>query len=320
MLAAAHGHHTTVQLLLKAHPDLNNARDREGKSALMIAASKGYAVLVAILLTAPGTNPHEHDIYQTTVLIWAIRGANDTSSEQVIKMLLDIPNTDINAVDNVGCNALNHAARMNKLKTLRLLLANGADPFSLDFKHNTALQYAINRGFHEIAVELNAAELELFIDSVITHAVERVLSCVRYRPVLFNQALLYGSFHGDMVLIQSLLVILPEGDLNGQDDDGNTALMMASRTGHADIVQLFLSMPLKIALNLQNKFGNTALILAAYSNHIDIVQSLLQAGADRTLRDHKHNLTALGFVQETAAANLNNQNIDALLRTLLLKF
>ena len=61
-----------------------------------------------------------------------------------------------------------------------------------------------------------------------------------------------------------------------------TALMHASFQGHIDIVRLLLDAGAD--KSLRDVSGTTALIHASYVGHIDIVRLLLNAGADAHLR------------------------------------
>ena len=63
-------------------------------------------------------------------------------------------------------------------------------------------------------------------------------------------------------------------DVNLQNKDGNTALILASDKGHTEIAKQLLDKK-DIDVNLQSKDGNTALILASYKGHTEIAKQLL---------------------------------------------
>lgn len=118
--------------------------------------------------------------------------------------------------------------------------------------------------------------------------------------------------------IQQLRKLIDEGmDVNGADEEGRTALMIAAFDGHSDVVQLLLdkgaevdhldaqgrsalmyaaSGPFPETVDLLLRWGAkvnqvdtnegwTALMLAAAEGQTQVVQRLLEAGADKAIRD-----------------------------------
>jgi len=65
-------------------------------------------------------------------------------------------------------------------------------------------------------------------------------------------------------------------DLNMADHYGNTALHNACKKNYTSIVQLLLSEEDNINVNIQNQNGNTALMIAVYENNIEIIHELLK--------------------------------------------
>ncbi|MBO8450903.1 MAG: ankyrin repeat domain-containing protein [Spirochaetes bacterium] len=68
-------------------------------------------------------------------------------------------------------------------------------------------------------------------------------------------------------------------DVNAEDPDGGTALMIAAYDGHADVVRLLLDAGADV--NAEDQNGSTALMLAAEEGHEDIVRILTEAGAQK---------------------------------------
>jgi serine/threonine-protein phosphatase 6 regulatory ankyrin repeat subunit B len=62
-------------------------------------------------------------------------------------------------------------------------------------------------------------------------------------------------------------------NINLQNDDGWTALIIASRCGNIDIVKLLLQKD-DININLKNDYRVTALMFASFFGNIDIVKLL----------------------------------------------
>jgi ankyrin repeat protein len=91
-----------------------------------------------------------------------------------------------------------------------------------------------------------------------------------------TEALLRAASAGNADTVRSLLAS-PNVDVNGIDDQGNTALMQAARFGHDEVVRALLIA--KADVKIKNNEGKTALMLAAEAGHDQTVAVLTQAGA-----------------------------------------
>ncbi|XP_028262356.1 photoreceptor ankyrin repeat protein [Parambassis ranga] len=69
-------------------------------------------------------------------------------------------------------------------------------------------------------------------------------------------------------------------DINHQDNEGNTALMIASQAGHINTVMYLLNYYPGIDTEIKDCRGFTALIKAAMTGRTDVVSALVMAGAD----------------------------------------
>ncbi|NWU90909.1 KANK4 protein, partial [Upupa epops] len=91
-------------------------------------------------------------------------------------------------------------------------------------------------------------------------------------------ALMLGVSHERDDMVRALLSC--QADVNLQDDEGTTALMVACRQGNTDIVKLLLAQP-GCLVTLTDKDGNSALSLAQHAAHEDIAE-LLRAHAEHS--------------------------------------
>ena len=128
----------------------------------------------------------------------------------------------------------------------------------------------------------------------------------------FEESLLYaitniknneGTEYQNMVLLFSHLA----KDINYQDEQGNTALMLASKVGHHQVVQFLL---IKVPdINIQNNNGWNALMAACcYGNHQVVNELLLTIDSDIDIQNND-GVTALMF----ASGNGHHQVAELLL-------
>ncbi|NXF13840.1 PANKY protein, partial [Smithornis capensis] len=78
--------------------------------------------------------------------------------------------------------------------------------------------------------------------------------------------------------IVPLLRKCPYINVNQQDKDGNTALMMAAQAGHITIVNYLLNYYPSLEVDQRDPRGLTALMKAAVQGRRDCVTALLLAG------------------------------------------
>ncbi|XP_074989716.1 photoreceptor ankyrin repeat protein [Calonectris borealis] len=94
-----------------------------------------------------------------------------------------------------------------------------------------------------------------------------------------RNGLMVACYKG-FVDIVSLLQKCPYINVNQQDKDGNTALMMAAQAGHVTIVNYLLNYYPALEVDKRDPRGLTALMKAAVQGREDCVAALLLAGAD----------------------------------------
>lgn len=81
-------------------------------------------------------------------------------------------------------------------------------------------------------------------------------------------------------------------DVNAQDEDGSSALMIASERGEREIAELLIKSGTDV--NMKNVDGYTALMYAAYKGNLQIAELLIKNKADVNARD-KDGWTALMY-------------------------
>lgn len=108
------------------------------------------------------------------------------------------------------------------------------------------------------------------------------------------EKLLLACRSGDVLLIEKLLdsEIVSESDLQCQDENGNSPLMLASLFGNAEAVRLLLSR--RADANFKNYKDQTALMLACENGYEPIVEMLLNYSAKIEI-EGRNRCTALTY-------------------------
>jgi ankyrin repeat protein len=110
-----------VMLLIRSGANVN-AKDKQGRTALMEAARNGCETIVPLLIN------NGADVKNSTALIDAVESyGNDEDKKERIVMLLIRSRANVNAKDEQGRTALLEAARNGYEKMVQLLIDNGTD-------------------------------------------------------------------------------------------------------------------------------------------------------------------------------------------------
>ena len=88
------------------------------------------------------------------------------------------------------------------------------------------------------------------------------------------------DFPDFMKIVSSFLEVV---DIDEQNSNGLTALMLATIEGHTEIVDILIEAGAD--LNIQEEHGDTALMKAIYKKNIDIAEMLIDSGADLNIQN-----------------------------------
>ena len=150
MIAISADHVEIAKVLLDATAGANpNMARKDGHTALMVAAQKGHAEFVKMLLAA-GALPNAMKDDGHTALMYA------SSHAEVAKILLDA-GANPNAMKDDGYTALMLAAGNGDAEVAKMLLTAGANPNTTKDDGWTALFQAVRIGHSEIVKMLLAA-------------------------------------------------------------------------------------------------------------------------------------------------------------------
>ena len=249
---------------VKAEDDID-ARDEDGKTALIRAAEEGDTETVEMLLDREADIEAKTNDGETALMLAAGQGHTET-----VELLLD-KGADIEAdiktdYEDGGHRALHFAAKEGRTETVALLLSRGAD---IEAKTNdcwTPLMRAAWSG-HKEAVGLlldKGADIEAEDDSG-------------------WRALHYAAVGGHTETVE---LLLDRGaDIEAEDDSGWRALHCAANNGQTGTVDLILDRGGDV--EAKDNEGKTALILAASEGHTETVALLLEKGADIETEDYE---------------------------------
>ncbi|XP_047223506.1 ankyrin repeat domain-containing protein 33B [Girardinichthys multiradiatus] len=105
-----------------------------------------------------------------------------------------------------------------------------------------------------------------------------------------RSGLIAACYHGYVEVVIALSQC-PYLDVNWQDNEGNTALIIAAQAGHAFISNYLLNYFPGLDIERRNCHGFTALMKAAMQGRLECVRALMLAGSDIQARDYGRQMT-----------------------------
>jgi ankyrin repeat protein len=311
--AAKAGDVGRVAALLKANPELGDAKDEHGWTPLHWAVRDRHKEVVELLL-ASNADVNATNNFGSSPLVLAVMGPSkgevwtedkkaaeiemvklllahnaDSSSQQealrwavsrsskdIVGLLL-ASKADVHALDKSGQTALHVAAENGRKDIVELLLANKADINAKDKDGNTPLLAATSFGQHKDVAELllaRGAEVNATNNSGQTSLHQAVSWCEK-----------------DLVK----LLLSNKADANARDYDGWTALHKAAdvavgnRKDAVEVMELLLASNADV--RAKDKRGLTPLHWAA-GNSLDVTELLLTNKAQINAKDN-HGWTPL---------------------------
>ena len=254
-IAAEHGHHKMVKLLLDKGADVNAQSEQYSINALMAASLEGHEQMVKLLLDK-GADVNAQA--QGGDFSNALQAASIQGREQIVKLLLD-KGADVNAQGGYYSNALQAASLGGYEQIVKLLLDKGADINAQDGYYSNALQAATVEGYEQM--------VKLLLDKG---------ADVNSQGGYYSTALQAASAPGYEQIVK---LLLDKGaDVNAQGGYYSNALEAASIRGHEQVVKPLLDKGADV--NTQGRYFDNALEAASVEGHEQIVKLLLDKGAD----------------------------------------
>jgi ankyrin repeat protein len=266
----------TIKQLLDKGAEVN-AKTDEG-TALMMAVRRGHTQIVKLLLAAGAQVDAKHRLGDSALIMSAGRSIpemNPPSGQPLpppaseIMSLLLAGGSDPNFIGQWGHTALMEANTAAKVK---LLLTHGAHVNDRDEMSKTALVHAVDRG----AVEVVEALLQAGADASIPD--EKGTTALMYalqEPSPYNRE---GSPEQRLEAAR-LLLKGKIGDVNAQNENGETSLMRAVDLGAVEVVKSLLDRGANV--NLSDVLGSSATV-RAYEKDQTTIQQLLKGRPTRS--------------------------------------
>jgi ankyrin repeat protein len=206
---------STIMLLNRDGVKLSTI-DNLGRTALHIAVEKGHYKIFMLLLEA-GADVTAVDSVQRTVL----HEASTQGNISMVKVLLQIPEVDVNAKDTYGASALCIAAK-SEIRQL-ILACDGVDVNAIWGPHQKgALHYAVkDADYPTVRALIQHAELDL-----------NQIDELGWTP------LYYATDNGDVAMVE-LLLTRADIDIN---ESVPPPLFVAARDGHVQIFDRLIRM------------------------------------------------------------------------------
>ena len=300
-LAAQHGRQEITRLLFECFPDLA-ARNRMGRTALHLASLNGHAGVVETL----------------------------------------VPDSYIDSLDGDGDTPLRLASENGHLSAVKVLLESDASVNLTGTNTHTALHSAVING-HEAIAEMtlqqgNALKLKFAdIADVFQEAIKRgfLQICKVCLPIV-NDEMLDGGYREQQIALhhaaqnsnnEIVRLLLDKGtDIECENDEGNTPLVVAAIAGRCQVVQILLARkanPFKNNSKRQTLVSRLANLghKDFVDGHIDTVRALIKVGisVDDTDRLHMSALHhAMGMSNLNIAQELLSSGADPMLQDAML--
>ena len=250
-----------AKLLLRAEADVN-ARDKMETTALKVACSfKISSKELVELLVQSGAHFVVPDEKLTVLGIATREGHID-----IVQYLVN-EGAPVNAQDINGATSLIHSCCEKQSEIVLFLLNHGADPNIQDRDNSTSLHFACIK------------QMTVGVELLLAHGADPSL-----RGIKESTPLMFACIEeNDCTMDSSILVMLLSAgaDLNDQNEDGSTALIIAAQYDYKEGVTVLLNAGANVDI-----FGSTALHEAAENGFLSISELLLASGAQASLTDN----------------------------------
>ncbi|MHC4798404.1 MAG: ankyrin repeat domain-containing protein [Planctomycetota bacterium] len=285
------GHVELVSDIIEQNPDLINLPNSDNLTPLNLAAYRGQAEIVKILLNAGadvtiGDNENSQPIHNAAV----------GGHLEVVDILIN-HGVDINCQDDNGATALSFAVSYGRSEMVKYLLSMGVDPTIKNTYGRPPLHLAIMNRQFEIAELL--VQSGVSVDSISSKPFAPITWAIRNGDLamiemfvgngakiqqttpLGESYLHFAVFFNKPELVEYF--VESEIDVNVVKRGNLTPLHIAAVLGHTDIATFLIDYGAE--LNIPSADGGTPLHFARTARNEAMVELLLVRGAEDSPRD-----------------------------------
>jgi ankyrin repeat protein len=256
-LACMHEHSDVARVLLEEKSVDLEARDRNGRTALHIAAgTDSYAIIKQLLQKGADVNAQDSD-YKTPLY--------DAQNPQVVGLLL-ASRADANIPTSLGDTPLHKACQLGLDQVVASLLSAKANLEARDNYGQTPLLKACQSNTNRFSISRMLIERNAEVNTADYQGLTPLHEACK---------------QGDQDLTKLLLQHHSKVDM--EDDAGETPLHKACAQGSTEVITALLEA--QASVNKINSEGNTPLHKACANLHPDVVRVLLDAGAVKCVKN-----------------------------------
>ncbi|KAF7893765.1 hypothetical protein EAF00_007279 [Botryotinia globosa] len=273
-----------------------NLPDRQGITALMLAASEGYDLGVKKLLVV-GVDKFLRDVNGRTALSWGAESGNLNILTQLINSGVTLRNEPMTKNSPMFV-----AVENGRHEAIKLFLANGADSNDVETDGDSLLCYAVTCGHTEC------------VKVLIEHGAE-----LEKRSGMYEQtALSFAAKNGNLEIVKLLLDF--GARMEAQDTDDWTPFIWALKCEHPKVVNFLLGEEVKRVSSKTQYMEQLdfAMTLACKTGNFELMEQLLDLVVDPNAQDAVSRSTALqeatrrGFLRIVKLLLMNRVDINAM--------